>query len=69
MSYTEKMRKSHNKNPPTRRDYELIAWVISRLTQPPSKAAWIARAFADELRRMPGFNEARFLKACGLKEK
>lgn len=66
MAYTEKMRESHRKHPMRRRDYELIAWTISRLHQPSSKSAAIARAFADDFRFMPGFDEARFLKACGV---
>jgi hypothetical protein len=59
--YTEKMRESHHKRPPTRRDYELIAAIVKQ-----AKCAHCAKAFAIELGRLPGFDKTRFLRACGV---
>lgn len=61
--YTEKMRASHGKNHMHRRDYELIAEIISRGPQ----RNVVARHFAEELAKScPGFLPSRFLAACGV---
>lgn len=61
--YTEKMRASHGKNPMRRRDYELIAEIISRGPQ----REVVSRHFARELEKAsPGFQPDRFLAACGV---
>lgn len=69
MSYTEKMHKSHTKNPMTRRDYELIASILKlRMRDAKDRVRTaqesVAYDFANGLAHMPGFDRARFLKAC-----
>lgn len=55
-----------------RRHYELIAEIIRDLhnpegSEPEAERAYIAHCFATALRSTnPNFNEARFLRACGV---
>ncbi len=50
----------------TRKDFELIARVVSNITNTTSRRG-VAEAFASELSATnPRFNRARFLDACGV---
>jgi hypothetical protein len=74
VSYTTKMQDSHRRRGAGRMNYEMIAHVL-RGAEPPrvkeiAHREWYAvvQAFVREFASHPGFDRARFERACGVGE-